>query len=68
MSEVKWEEELPLFLSIPVAAKTLNVSRITVRSLIKDGTLDFYRFGNVWRINRQDLVDYIQKSKVKKEE
>ena len=65
---MKWEEALPLFVSVKIAAKTLNVGRDHVRKLVKDGTLPFYRFGRAWRIQRQDLLDYIQESKVKKEE
>jgi len=62
------KEDMPTFVSISVAAKTLNVSKTHVRTLVKKGIMPSYQFGKAaCRIRHEDLFSYIEKSKNKKE-
>jgi excisionase family DNA binding protein len=52
----------PEFLSLPEAAAVMRIHTRTVRRMINRGELRAYRFGNTWRIGREDLWKYIQQN------
>lgn len=57
--------ELPLYLSIPQAAKQLSVCQQTIRRAIKNGKLRAYNVTTgetkaTWRIDQQDLLRFVQ--------
>jgi excisionase family DNA binding protein len=45
------------------AAKFLNVSYRTILRLVKGSSLPVFRVGHRWRINRDDLAQYIRETK-----
>lgn len=51
-------------LSITEVAELLKVSDRTVRNWIQDGTLKAYRFGNVYRIRKEDFDEFVTQSQV----
>lgn len=57
--------DLPKLLTAPMAAKLLNISRPHLYRMIKEEGLKAYRFGNTYRINREDLLNFLKKSQVK---
>jgi excisionase family DNA binding protein len=56
------------FIPVVLASRIMAVSQAVILKLIKEGELPAYRFGTAWRIDRQELMDFIQKSKHQKEE
>jgi excisionase family DNA binding protein len=62
MSERK--ENFPRkFLTVPDVAEELNVSVRKVWTVIEDRLLKTHKFGHSRRISREDLNDYIAKSR-----
>ena len=55
-------------LSITEVSELLKISDRTVRNWIQDGTIKAYRFGNVYRIRKEDFDDFVNKSQVNNEE
>lgn len=53
------------FLTAKEAAERLNVSYGLVVSLIRQGKLRAYKVGSLWRIDAEDLQEYIEQSKYK---
>jgi len=49
------------------AAEKLKVSIITVRRLLKNGTLNGFKVGRQWRIDETDLKSYIRQQKKRSE-
>ena len=51
-------------LTVTEVAERLGVSSKTVTRLITEGKLKAYRFGNHYRIEENDLNEFIEQSKV----
>jgi len=51
------------FLKIPEVAQELNCAERTVWRLIEDGHLKAHDFGGTTRVSRDDLDDYIARSR-----
>lgn len=51
-------------LTVSEVASQLKVSNKTVRLWINSGRLAGYKYGKDYRINKQDLEEFIEKSKV----
>ncbi len=51
------------FLTVPEVSEELNVSARKIWSDISDRILKTHRFGRSTRISRQDLDDYIRRSR-----
>lgn len=58
--------ELTTYLSVPEAARLLEVDRRTVIRLIDAGKLDTIRFGRAYRIRRASFDRMIQDSAVRR--
>lgn len=48
-------------LTVEEVAEQLAVNARTVRNLIKNGELEFYKVGGVYRIDEQDFQTYLNK-------
>ena len=53
-----------IFLSAGEAAAMLNVSKQTVMNQIFRGNLKAFRFGNMYRIRKSDLEEFLERSAV----
>ena len=51
------------FLKVPEVAEELNVGERSVWRLIEDEELPTHRFGNSTRVKREDLDEYIRRSR-----
>ena len=60
------EREVTTYLSVPEAARLLEVERRTVLRLIDAGKLDAIRFGRGYRIRRASFDRMIQDSAVRR--
>ena len=57
------EESFPKdrdFLSVREVAKLLYVSDRTIRLWIDVGKLPAFKIGKLWRVRKQDLIEYVQ--------
>lgn len=52
------------FLSVQEVAEYLKVSPHTIRRHIKEGNLQAYALGDGWRILKEDMLKFIENSKV----
>ncbi len=50
-------------LTVDEVAKLLKLSKITIYRLIKTGEIPAYKIGASWRVNREDLENYIESKK-----
>ncbi len=50
-------------LTVDEVAKLLKLSKITIYRLIKTGEIPAYKVGASWRINKEDLENYIESKK-----
>ena len=48
-----------LFYSVQSCAEALELSENTIKNLIYDKKLKAYKVGRVWRIAKDDLIDYV---------
>ena len=55
------EKDIELY-TIPEVAKMLRVNQVTVNRMIKRQELRAYKFGKVYRISKNEVEDYLQKS------
>jgi excisionase family DNA binding protein len=55
---------LPMFISVLDAAKVMGLSYSFIYSAIKGGVLPSYRFGSRWKIKKEDLLAFINDSKI----
>ena len=53
-------------LSIKDVSERLNISERTVRNLLNSGELSGYKIGGIYRVNEEDLNNYLKNSKVEK--
>ena len=56
------------FLSVEEVAKRLGLKEETIRTYIREGLLNAYRFGNVLRIRADDYEKFVQERKIRKDE
>lgn len=54
------KKEVPAFYLTEEVAAMLRVSTMTVYRAIKAGKLKAYKFGKDWRIEKDDLEDFLQ--------
>jgi len=55
------------FLSVEEVAKRLSLKEETIRTYIREGLLDAYRFGNVLRIRVDDFEQFVQERRIKRD-
>ena len=53
--------ELPLFLTVPEAARLLRIGRNTAYDLVRSGQIRSLKFGRQLRVPRQAIADLIAK-------
>lgn len=56
------------FLSVEEVAKRLALKEETIRTYIREGSLNAYRFGNVLRIRVDDFETFVQERKIRRDE
>ena len=56
------------FLSVEEVAKRLGLKEETIRTYIREGLLNAYRFGNVLRIRVDDFETFVQERKIRRDE
>jgi excisionase family DNA binding protein len=56
------------FLSVEEVAKRLSLKEETIRTYIREGLLNAYRFGNVLRIRVDDFEKFVQERKIRRDE
>ena len=54
-------------LTVAEVAEKLSYSTSQIRNLIREGKLKSYKFAASYRVNEDDLQDFINKSIIKKE-
>jgi excisionase family DNA binding protein len=54
------------FLSVEEVAKRLGLKEETIRTYIREGLLNAYRFGNVLRIRVDDFEKFVQERKIRR--
>lgn len=59
------DNKLPEFMTIPQAAKKLNLPQNLLRTLKKDGIITGVQSGNRVYINMDDLIKYLSTNKIK---
>jgi excisionase family DNA binding protein len=55
------------FLSVGEVAKRLGLKEETIRTYIREGLLNAYRFGNVLRIRVDDFEKFVQERKIRRD-
>lgn len=55
------------FLSVEEVAKRLGLKAETIRTYIRGGSLNAYRFGNVLRIRVDDFEKFVQERKIRRD-
>ena len=56
------------FLSVEEVAKRLGLKEETIRTYIREGLLNAYRFGNVLRVRVDDYEKFVQERKIRRDE
>jgi excisionase family DNA binding protein len=56
------------FLSVEEVAKRLGLKEETIRTYIREGLLNAYRFGNVLRVRIDDYEKFVQERKIRRDE
>lgn len=59
------EKTMPKVLTVSEVAERLRVSELTVYRLIRVREIPAYKVGALWRIDEEDLENYIQAQKAK---
>ena len=54
------------FLSVEEVARRLGLKEETIRTYIREGLLNAYRFGNVLRIRVDDFEKFVQERKIRR--
>lgn len=52
-------------LTISESAKRLNITERTLRKWLREGVLPGVKMGRIWRVDDQDLEEFIHQSKKK---
>ena len=56
------------FLSVEEVAKRLSLKEETIRTYIREGSLNAYRFGNVLRVRVDDFEKFVEERKIRRDE
>jgi len=56
------------FLSVEEVAKRLSLKEETIRTYIREGSLNAYRFGNVLRVRVDDFEKFVQERRIRRDE
>jgi len=56
------------FLSVEEVAKRLGLKEETIRTYIRGGSLNAYRFGNVLRVRVDDFEKFVEERKIRRDE
>ena len=56
------------FLSVEEVAKRLALKEETIRTYVREGSLNAYRFGNVLRIRVDDFEKFVQERKISRDQ
>jgi len=56
------------FLSVEEVARRLSLKEETIRTYIREGSLNAYRFGNVLRVRVDDFEKFVEERKVRRDE
>jgi excisionase family DNA binding protein len=56
------------FLSVEEVARRLGLKEETIRTYIREGSLNAYRFGNVLRIRVDDFEKFVDERKIRRDE
>lgn len=56
------------FLSVEEVAKRLGLKEETIRTYIREGSLNAYRFGNVLRVRVDDFEKFVEERRIRKDE
>jgi excisionase family DNA binding protein len=56
------------FLSVEEVAKRLGLKEETIRTYIREGSLNAYRFGNVLRVRVDDFEKFVQERRIRRDE
>ncbi|MHB8596544.1 MAG: helix-turn-helix domain-containing protein [Ktedonobacteraceae bacterium] len=56
------------FLSVEEVARRLSLKEETIRTYVREGLLNAYRFGNVLRIRTDDFEKFVQERKIRRDE
>lgn len=54
------------FFSVEEIARRLDLKEETIRTYIREGLLDAYRFGNVLRVRADDFETFVQQRRIRK--
>ena len=52
-------DQVPIIMDIPMVARILGYHPERIRQLIKLNKIPAYKIGQSWRIEKQDLIDYL---------
>jgi excisionase family DNA binding protein len=56
------------FLSVEEVARRLSLKEETIRTYIREGSLNAYRFGNVLRVRVDDFEKFVQERRIRRDE
>ena len=56
------------FLSVEEVAKRLGLKEETIRTYIREGSLNAYRFGNVLRVRIDDFEKFVEERRIRRDE
>lgn len=56
------------FLSVEEVARRLGLKEETIRTYIREGSLNAYRFGNVLRVRVDDFEKFVEERRIKRDE
>lgn len=56
------------FLSVEEVARRLGLKEETIRTYIREGSLNAYRFGNVLRVRVDDFEKFVEERKIRRDE
>ena len=56
------------FLSVEEVAKRLALKEETIRTYIREGSLNAYRFGNLLRVRIDDFEKFVEERRIRRDE
>ena len=56
------------FLSVEEVARRLGLKEETIRTYIREGSLNAYRFGNVLRVRVDDFEKFVEERKIRRDQ
>ena len=56
------------FLSVEEVARRLGLKEETIRTYIREGSLNAYRFGNVLRVRVDDFEKFVEERRIRRDE